>query len=117
MSVELAKGVYRTEETAGISVNPLEIRINSSFPPLFGDAQKERIGSDLVRLAKEHNGWVAVSADVLFGKEGLRHFSGKVDSMGSDGYIVLVGDNRDMSIEPTQELANFYKQQQSQLEA
>ena len=117
MSVELARGVYRTEETAKISVNPLGIEVTSSFPPLFGDPQKERIGrigSDLVGLAKQHSGWVAVSAERLLGEGGLRHFDGQIYYMCSKGYIELVVDRRCMLIEPTQELAEFYAGQQSE---
>lgn len=113
MGVELAKGIYRTPETARISVNPSDIRSTSSWSPLFGGPQKERIGSYLVGLAKQHLGWVAVSADRLFGRGGLEHFAGPIDGMRSKGYIELLVDKRGLLIEPTQELADFYMEQQS----
>lgn len=108
----LAKGIYRTHETMRISGNPLDIRITSDLPPLFGDSRKERIGYDLVRLAKGHSGWVAVSAEILFGAQGLEHHLETVHGMRADGYVVIISDKSGSFLEPTQELADFYLGQQ-----
>ncbi|MDP3765427.1 MAG: hypothetical protein Q8R04_02860 [Nanoarchaeota archaeon] len=111
--VEIAKGVT-TPESRCITANPSDIKVVYSMPPLFDDSRKQRIGTDLVQLAKQHGEWVAVSASSLFGENGIAHFSNAITGMCSDGYVVLYGDKSGLMISPTQELADFYMAQQHQ---
>ena len=113
--IAVGKGIFRTTETRDIIVDPQEIRVTSTLPPLFGDQIKQRIGADLVQLAKQHGEWIAVLTSRLFGENSITDFSNAIRDMYSKGYIVLYGDKRGLMISPTQELADFYIQVRSEL--
>ena len=91
-------------------INPKSIDYNRLNRPLFGDQLKQRIGDEILKVAREKGEWIPVDLTNLLGGDAPNDYLSAVDSMTKKGYVAsyTIGKNT-IVVEPTQKLARYYR--------